>query len=490
MFVIQLKLRKTTLIALVLAFLLAIAGVAYYGWQGVYRQKPLTVYESPEEHFKYGSIGTESVSGIPFWIWVVLPRLFPEKLPGPGGYTSLGLTWEPGYEMPVGFTKETIGVPRVGLNCAACHVGTLRNTVTESPTFLLGAPSTTFDSQRYARFLFDCASDPRFNANFILPEITDNIPLSLGEKLLYRFAIIPATKQALLKQRAALAYIDSQPDWGPGRTDMNPLKIGVLGLPNDGSVGSTDVMAVWNEAAHAEFYKHSDGLTPDLHESVLSSALGTGTTLQAVNLESLKRVENWMRQATPPPYPYPIDADMAARGKVVFESTCATCHSYSGARTGTVIPLSEVNTDPNRANHWTPEAAEGFRRYPNEESELFANFQDTDGYTAVPLDGVWARSPYLHNGSVPTLAALLTDPADRPPTFYRSFDLYDPQQVGFISNGEEAHKSGYLFDTRIVGNSNQGHSYGTELEARDQQALIEYLKTLSAIGRKRIPSKG
>ena len=469
---------KKAIVALMLAILIAIAGIAYFAWQGLYRRGPLAYYESPEANFKYGSIGTESVSGIPFWIWVVLPRLFPEKLPGSGGYTSLGLTWEPGIEMPVGFTKETIGIPRVGMNCAACHVGTIRDTVTESPKLLLGAPSSKFDAQGYAKFFFDCASDPRFNANFVLPEIQYNINLSLGEKLLYRLAIIPATKQALLKQKEAFAYLDSRPNWGPGRTDMNPLKIGVLNLPDDGSVGSTDMMAIWNEEAHEGFYKHSDGLTSDLHESVLSSALGTGTTLQEVNLENLERVEKWIRQTPPSTYPYPVDAVLAKRGKVVFDNNCSTCHGYDGARVGTVIPLTEVKTDPNRANHWTQEAAEGFNHYPDEKSKIFPNFRDTDGYTAIPLDGIWARAPYLHNGSVPNLAALLTEPAQRLQTFYRSFDLYDRSKVGFISDGEDAQKYGYLFDTEIVGNSNQGHEYGTELKDSDKQALIEYLKTL------------
>ena len=469
---------KKAIVALVLA-IIAIAGVIYFGWQGLYRRAPLTYYESPEEHFKYGSIGTESVSGIPFWIWVVLPRLFPEKLPSSGGYTSLGLTWEPGNEMPVGLTKETIGIiPRVGMNCAACHVGTLRNTATESPTFLLGAPSSKFDAQRYARFFFDCASDPRFNANFILPEIKYNINLSLTEKLLYRFAVIPATKQAILQQKEAFAYMNSRPNWGPGRTDMNPLKIGVLNLPDDGSVGSTDFMAIWKEEAREGFYKHSDGLTSDLHESVLSSALGMGTTLKEINLQNLERVQKWIGQAPSPTYLYSVDTAMAKRGKVVFENNCATCHAYDGARTGTVIPINEVKTDPNRANHWTQEAADGFNNYPDENSKIFKNFRNTDGYTALPLDGIWARAPYLHNGSVPTLAALLTVPPKRPKIFYRSFDLYDRKKVGFISEGKDAQKFGYLFDTGIVGNSNQGHKHGSELEEGDKQDLIEYLKTL------------
>ncbi|MEM7772432.1 MAG: cytochrome c [Cyanobacteria bacterium P01_A01_bin.37] len=469
---------KLTIAALILAVVLAIATIINVAWQGLNQRAPLTSYESPAEHFKYGSIGTESVNGIPFWIWVVLPRLFPEKLPGPGGYTSLGLTWEPGHELPVGFTKEIIGFPRVSLNCAACHVGTLRNTVTESPTLLLGAPSSTFNVQRYVQFLLDCAQDPRFNANFILPEITYNINLSLWDKLLYRFAIIPGTKKALLADSQNPTWVSDRPMFGPGRTDMNPLKIGVLNLPDDGSVGSTDIMAVWNEAAHDGFYKHSDGLTSDLHEAVLSSALGTGATLTTVHLESLERVETWMRETPPVPYPYPINTAVAAQGKPIFETSCATCHAVDGARTGTVIPLSEIATSPNRANHWTPDAAAAFNAFPSETEGRFPNVQDTDGYTAVSLDGIWARSPYLHNGSVPTLAALLSAPDNRPQTFYRGFDLYDTEHVGFISDGEAARKAGYRFDTNVVGNSNQGHLFGIDLNDDDKQALIEYLKTL------------
>ena len=34
----------------------------------------------------------------------------------------------------------------------------------------------------------------------------------------------------------------------------------------------------------------------------------------------------------------------------------------------------------------------------------FSHFRKTKGYANMPLDGVWLRAPYLHNGSVPTLA--------------------------------------------------------------------------------------
>ena len=64
------------------------------------RDEPVT-YASLEDHFKYGSTGGERESGIPYWIWKVLPKMFPEYLPGktytPGTeYISLGFLYEAG----------------------------------------------------------------------------------------------------------------------------------------------------------------------------------------------------------------------------------------------------------------------------------------------------------------------------------------------------------------------------------------------------------
>ena len=45
----------------------------------------------------------------------------------------------------------------------------------------------------------------------------------------------------------------------------------------------------------------------------------------------------------------------------------------------------------------------------------FRHFRKTYGYANMPLDGIWLRAPYLHNGSVPTLRDLLEPAAKRPP---------------------------------------------------------------------------
>jgi hypothetical protein len=97
---------------------------------------------------------------------------------------------------------------------------------------------------------------------------------------------------------------------------------------------------------------------------------------------------------------------------------------------------------------------------------------------AARKEGVWARAPYLYNGSVPTLADLLNAPAARPAVFYRGYDVYDQEKVGFVHEGPDAERVGYRFNTAERGNSNAGHTHGTQLSPDDKRALIEFLKTL------------
>jgi hypothetical protein len=210
----------------------------------------------------------------------------------------------------------------------------------------------------------------------------------------------------------------------------------------------------------------------------LSSALGDGATLKSIDLQGLKRLQEWFTAMPPPPYPFPIDAQLAAQGKDLYAQHCATCHAFGQARTGKVIPVQEVGTDAHRLHMWTAQAAAAYNKFAAGYPWTFHGFQKTEGYVAVPHDGLWLRAPYLHNGSVPSLHDLLEVPERRPAVFYRGYDVYDPQQVGFISNGPEAEHAGSRYDTRLKGNSNSGHVYGTALPPEDKKALIEYLKTL------------
>ena len=76
----------------------------------------------------------------------------------------------------------------------------------------------------------------------------------------------------------------------------------------------------------------------------------------------------------------------------------------------------------------------------------------------MPLDGLWLRAPYLHNGSVPTLRDLLEPVDKRPKVFYRGNDLYDQKNVGFVSTeATEQGRKFFKYDTGADGNSNVGH---------------------------------
>ena len=151
-------------------------------------------------------------------------------------------------------------------------------------------------------------------------------------------------------------------------------------------------------------------------------------------------------------------------------------------RLGQIENLTEIGTDPGRWQSYTQDFAAAqntlFVGYP----WRFSHFSKTAGYANLPLDGIWARSPYLHNGSVPTLRDLLEPVRSRPAKWYRGSDILDTSKVGYRYDKDAAAPQDlFLYDTSIAGNSNRGHegkAYGTELSTADKEALVEYMKTL------------
>jgi hypothetical protein len=102
-----------------------------------------------------------------------------------------------------------------------------------------------------------------------------------------------------------------------------------------------------------------------------------------------------------------------------------------------------------------------------------------NAYESRVLQGIWAAAPYLHNGSVPSLAELLKPAPERVSEFQVGPD-YDLQAVGLAARQS---KFNYVLKTTDCsdlnsGNSRCGHEYGTQLPEADKRALLEYLKTL------------
>jgi len=395
-------------------------------------------HEDPREHFKYGSVGSESSLWIPRAVFEVLPSLFEDLLPpGPGaGYERLGFTYEPGHSLPVGVGERRQTVAVVGLNCAACHTGTLRRSPGEAPEVLPGAPANRFDSEAFFQFLTEVGADPRFEPDRLFAAMEERrVPISWEARLYYRLFAIPRTRARLLQLRQQLAGLQRRPAFGPGRADADAIDHAVAGAGAAGEgLGTADYPPLFNQRLHQ----------------------GAAPHFPAADLASLRRVTEWIQDLQPPVYPRErIDLARAERGRGLWDRECNRCHSSGGVQlVGRTTPVAEVGTD----------------------AEL-ARARGADGYRGAPLDGVWARSPYLHNGSVPTLRALLF-PEERPEVFFRGYDAFDWAQVGYVSSGPEAEKAGFRFDTRLRGNDRHGHTYGASLAAADKEDLLEYLKTL------------
>lgn len=482
------KKRTRWKIALLIVVILA-AGGAAFGWYKFFREEPQPdwVTANPDMRFKYGSIGAEFDAGIPYWIFFVLPRMFPDKLPGPGGYASLGVAWEQGQELPIGFTKKTIGFPRVANNCASCHTASYRKSANENPVFVPTGPNHTLNLQAFFRFVVDCARDPRFNADEIMSEIHAVYKLSFIDRLIYRYILIPITKKRLLEREKQFQWVYHKefPLWGRGRDDaMNLTKYFLLNWPMDDSIGPTDMPSVWNLKKYQPEKGMWLNLAGDSHDPrsvIIDSALGLLNAAPHDRDEFLKQIDwlvSYLSEKQAPKYPFPINQQLAVAGKSVFDANCARCHVSD--RTGKRVPVDEVGTDKERLKTWSKKAAiesnKVVRNFGIERAGLVEN--EPSGYIAAFLDGIWLRAPYLHNGSVPTLRDMLKPAAERPKVFYRGYDVYDPANVGFVTEGPEAERIGTKYDVSERASGNQGHEFGAELSAKDKDALIEYLKTL------------
>ncbi len=273
--------------------------------------------------------------------------------------------------------------------------------------------------------------------------------------------------------------MDQKTAWGPGRDDaFNLPKFILMQQHWDDSIGNTDFPALWRVADHEGRLLHAGGEAKTVYAVTATSALGTGSLPDGDFKVRNEWLDKFMRGLAPPKYPAAIDRAKAARGQQVYAERCAACHAEDGARTGTAIPLEEIKTDPEHVRTWTQADAERMNRLTATLGADGSDLQGAQGYVAKPLAGVWLLAPYLHNGSIPTIADLLSPPASRPTVFYRGYDVVDQERLGFIATGVAAEAGGFRHDTAQRGNGNGGHEYGTDLGEDERRALMEFLKTL------------
>ena len=208
---------------------------------------------------------------------------------------------------------------------------------------------------------------------------------------------------------------------------------------------------------------------------------------------TFRDIQSFFKSLEPPKYPFPVDTARAARGAEVFKLTCVRCHGTygpDGEYPNKIVSLDVIGTDPARSLGLSDRLVAHYNStwlgavYPVDTRRA--------GYQAPPLDGIWATAPYLHNGSVPTLHALLAS-SSRPARFTRppstDFAHYDKVHVGWKFTAKSADElastarrspfqAKFIVDTSRFGMNNGGHTFGDDLAEEERMDLIEYLKTL------------
>jgi len=247
----------------------------------------------------------------------------------------------------------------------------------------------------------------------------------------------------------------------------------------------------WNVGKkHAMFY-NGEGRGDHVRYMILASTTCTDSVAEAREIDAwFKDVRAYLATLRAPAYPYPIDPKLAATGAELFKSECKKCHGSYGDNArypNKLVALDKVGTDPVLAEKSYYDG-ERFVRWFN--ASFYGDGQSSQpalGYVAPPLDGVWATAPYLHNGSVPTLAALLnTESRPRHWRFDGDDPAYNQTELGWtylrLSQGREQFASldeqKWVYDTTRPGFDNQGHDFGDVLSDDERGALLEYLKTL------------
>ncbi len=241
---------------------------------------------------------------------------------------------------------------------------------------------------------------------------------------------------------------------------------------------------------HAMFYS-TEGRGDHARFMMTAAILCTDTLEEARKIDAYApHIRAFIASLEPPKYPFPIDYELVKKGRAVFERTCSRCHGTYGndwSYPNLVIALEEIGTDPELARVAIEDADRFIRWFEQSFFGEGTRVEPAPGYIAPPLDGIWATAPYLHNGSVPTIEVLLNS-IKRPKYWTRSFDStdYDEQLLGWGYTALEYGKEGaadweerkQIYDSTLLGYSNQGHTFGDGLTDSERMAVLEYLKTL------------
>jgi mono/diheme cytochrome c family protein len=428
---------------------------------------------------------------------------------------------QPEFRLPLGLISGELrrAVPRVrvevaNLSCASCHGGvTYDATGDPQPVVWLGLPNTSLDLDAYIDGVLGALRaavkdrDTTFAAiQALFPEVSADELKTLG-----RF-VWPRLVARLAQGTDGLPFRNG----GPGRSNgVEALKF-QFGLPAGSHPTAAAVSMPYIGEQRLRWSLLADGIykrqgDPRFGPRSLAAAAAPAATAEMVSFVTVptmglrpdKAVKTvgpmsdvlvYMAGYEPPKFPGAIDTAAANRGAALY-ARCARCHGEFEQRGGRLRLSSfpnrlstpgEIGTDVARLDAVNPAVIAAVARTP---SARYIDAAETRGYVAPALVGLWATAPYLHNGSVPTLAALMS-PGQRPARFWVGGHRLDFVKLGIDgapdASGDYAYPAAYLpwskprmFDTSEPGRSNRGHERDFEgLSAAEKSDLIEFLKEL------------
>lgn len=269
---------------------------------------------------------------------------------------------------------------------------------------------------------------------------------------------------------------------------------------SDGSVVSGNPIytnILWNEIGRGTDLRQLDQWLSDNQEVIKNLTTAVFST-------QAPRIEKYFSE-------HQIIPERAMKGEIIFNQMCAKCHgSYvkgwnlpeaadltwkEKIQTVQVVypektRVVDVGTDSNR-----------YHMMKNLEKlndlaisqKIGVKIVAQKGYVPPPLVGIWARWPYFHNNSVPSLCELLTPASKRAKIYFAGEAINKKTDFDFECNGYPMGKSvpgawrtaQMKYDTTREAMSNSGHDErifvkdGKELlTADDRRNLIQYLQTL------------
>jgi cytochrome c5 len=265
--------------------------------------------------------------------------------------------------------------------------------------------------------------------------------------------------------------------------------------------------------------------TSEVRPLRMVEALGPAVVLGTIHFDNIAEIQRLLEGLRTPKWPESVlgalDRSRVEQGRALYREHCQGCHAQKRLppnNLGIVFhrrAAYDVGTDPTAYQQFMAHGAArvegltelskkiiGFRRtqlqgadqetvenylnlYSRGRPNAFGIAKDYQGdvgaakwpksgatYWAPPLEGIFASSPYFHNGSVRTLWDVLTPPAERPKSFRTGSTEFDAEGVGLRDDGL------FVYETKQPGKSNAGHLFGTDLSRDQRTALIEYLKSL------------